>query len=643
LEAELEVSALKNKHNEEMALTEQQLVDLRAQLSATERESQMWKERTRRDMEMQIKSLYEQHQKEFEQNLLNEINVNRRQQHEKDLKERMEFENDIRAYYEQLLSQSENTLRSQFNRLLAEHEENARKQRQLMDDDRKKELDALMAARFKLEEDQEASRKQFEEELRDKYEKLLSSYKKQIEDLMAARDKDNVLVWEKGERDINFRMEIEEECRRKYEKLLDAQKKELEAIKNELQQYYTQELEKRDKRILEITQAQHANRLSYESEIREKYRRLIEQYQENVKKDQQVQLNRDLEELERKAELEKEKAEIAKEIEHKIQEENKEKYEKIISDLRENWLTEIKSRESKLEARLTEHYEFLLQTKQEQLELALQASSSMDQTERERWAIAMEELRNKQHSITNLVEDKIRGRYEQMLNEYDKVFKKQMEYFETHHTDQSNTYKLDRVVRKYKIALAKWKADYQAQTKEKYENLITELQAKYLREVEKRSSTSNQNKLPDSLIDHETKKAFISVTSKPSGAEKQLKLQNLRSNVQKQWDSLDLTNSTEVKYFLAQVQSASHDIDELLKLYETEMNRLNDFMPLMRNSSRREFLTHRLNTLDKTSPEHRQLKQELESISQQLTSAIPVYEQKYRTTFTYKGISKTPQ
>jgi hypothetical protein len=143
------LSDLKNQHSSELLGKDQKLLQLKEQLAAQDRETQLWREKTKKDIELQLFHSFEEREKEFEKRIIEQSNNTFRLQHEKDLRDRIEFENDIRRYYEQQLAHSEETMRSHFNNLLAEHEELSKKQRQELDEDRKKELEVILQSRLR--------------------------------------------------------------------------------------------------------------------------------------------------------------------------------------------------------------------------------------------------------------------------------------------------------------------------------------------------------------------------------------------------------------------------------------------------------------------------------------------------------------
>lgn len=102
-----------------------------------------------------------------------------------------------------------------------------------------------------------------------------------------------------------------------------------------------------------------------------------------------------MEELERRAALERERARMKEELADQAEEEAKTRYAALMAELEATWRQEAASREVAIEARLTQHFDELLRAKSEQLDLALAINDEMEAKDRQRWAEALEELKRK--------------------------------------------------------------------------------------------------------------------------------------------------------------------------------------------------------------------------------------------------------
>jgi hypothetical protein len=76
-------------------------------------------------------------------------------------------------------------------------------------------------------------------------------------------------------------------------------------------------------------------------------------------------------------------------------------------------------------------------------------------------------------------------------------------------------------------------------------------------------------------------------------ADKQKKLNVIKTSVQKLWDALEV-DQEEKNRFLNSVHSGAHDPVLIYQLYERECSKLTDKLPLMQSVTRREFLKHRM-------------------------------------------------
>jgi len=101
--------------------------------------------------------------------------------------------------------------------------------------------------------------------------------------------------------------------------------------------------------------------------------------------------------------------------------------------------------------------------------------------------------------------------------------------------------------------------------------------------------------------------------------------------------------------FLAEVEAISVPVPDVLAVYEMEMERLTDILPLMEAATRREFILERLRGLANSNaqfsrnnaPQLRQREEfvrELARLNEQLAQALPAFEKKYTRVFFYKGV-----
>merc|ERR1719335_1037868 len=83
----------------------------------------------------------------------------------------------------------------------------------------------------------------------------------------------------------------------------------------------------------------------------------------------------------------------------------------------------------------------------------------------------------------------------------------------------------------------------------------------------------------------------------------------------------------------------------MIDVYQKEINRLTDQLPLMETITRREFIKYRLNEL-KGAPSGRGTREdkqkseflrELKRLNEQLAKALPAYEKRHGCMFLFKG------
>jgi hypothetical protein len=101
--------------------------------------------------------------------------------------------------------------------------------------------------------------------------------------------------------------------------------------------------------------------------------------------------------------------------------------------------------------------------------------------------------------------------------------------------------------------------------------------------------------------------------------------------------------------FLSEVEALSTPTVEVLDVYEMELERLTDMLPLMEAATRREFILERMHGLVNQNSQFargnaQQLRQreefirELSRLNEQLAQALPAFEKKYSRVFYYKGM-----
>jgi hypothetical protein len=230
---------------------------------------------------------------------------------------------------------------------------------------------------------------------------------------------------------------------------------------------------------------------------------------------------------------------------------------------------------------------------------------------------------------------------------------------------------LELKARKLKHASTMWRLDYQKETKFKYERMLVDM--------ETRNERMTDEDARSRLVDGETVRVIRSPTAAPSvekaaaptpapemsaaqiqatkaeiardiqgqmDAEQQqghTMLTGLRNRIQELWSVLE-SDSADRLHFVMNAEAAMSYSPERITVYQQEISRLTDQLPLMETITRREFIKYRLNELKGTaargSREDKQKTEfvrELKRLNEQLMKALPAYEKKHASMFMFKG------
>merc|ERR1712166_447921 len=118
----------------------------------------------------------------------------------------------------------------------------------------------------------------------------------------------------------------------------------------------------------------------------------------------------------------------------------------------------------------------------------------------------------------------------------------------------------------------------------------------------------------------------------------------LRERIQELWAVLE-SDAPDKLTFVMEVEASAAFSTAMLDLYQKEVVKLTDQLPLMETVTRREFIKYRLNEL-KGAPSARgsredkqktEFLRELKRLNEQLVKALPGYEKKHGTMFLFKG------
>jgi len=246
-------------------------------------------------------------------------------------------------------------------------------------------------------------------------------------------------------------------------------------------------------------------------------------------------------------------------------------------------------------------------------------------------------------------------------------------------------------MRKLKHASTMWRLDYQKEAKFKYERMLmdmetrqerdsdqverqklqaaeeayatemalrAELKAAQLGAASARSASAARSPVRTEIVIQEVASAPVEVSvvdpeaefiksqrahELAEAAEGTRQLGVLRERIQELWAVLE-SDAPDKLAFVQDVEASAAFSAAMLDLYQKEVVKLTDQLPLMETVTRREFIKYRLNELKSGSSRgSREDKQkgeflrELKRLNEQLAKALPAYEKKHVTMFLFKG------
>ncbi len=164
----------------------------------------------------------------------------------------------------------------------------------------------------------------------------------------------------------------------------------------------------------------------FEKTLQTKYDNLVIALQEKIKDEQEVRLQRALDELEKNARIESERAKQSFETQQTVEKALSAKFKSIVGDLRHSWEEEELARAKQMEERLRSHYSAVLEHMEAQLKMALQLNDEADK----QWMADVEARNKQQIAIVKAFEAKCKRLYDTRLAEYVQKTDEQLSQYE---------------------------------------------------------------------------------------------------------------------------------------------------------------------------------------------------------------------
>ena len=583
----------------------------------------------------------------------------------------LEIEDEARAKYDKLLETEKENIRGEFASQAYQvnlenerrHDAESRSQQQAL----AKEKDA------------------FEEATRTKYQQMLTDaeakWKEQLEStagqLEAERTSKQELVVERNREDEAARLAYEQQCQSKFDEhranLIADHAKLVDTIKSNAETDRTRQEENHAKTVADMQK----QIVDFENGQRIAYDQKLDEYQKQLAKEREKleQEFRESQEKERQARVDYEREVRAKfEARQAESERIAQEAMKARDDEEEKRRQEMEKNRLEFEVQCQDKYHSLLKEKEEFAERMLRdrASALDEMAEKRREEELAREMEREQQRVQYDAE--LQAKFEKMrsdvLAEADhlraSMEAKDLAQREAWEQLEQEKQALELKARKLKHASTMWRLDYQKETKFKYERMLVDM--------ETRNERMTDEDARQRLVDGETIRVIASPPRQQAAEpvappqpdpqqvaanEAEIKarmlgsieeeqrqghqmLTGLRNRIQELWSVLE-SDSPDRLHFVMQAEAAAAYSPDMIAVYQQEIARLTDQLPLMETITRREFIKYRLNELKGTSRGSREDKQktefqrELKRLNEQLLKALPAYEKKHGSMFLFKG------
>ena len=444
--------------------------------------------------------------------------------------------------------------------------------------------------------------------------------------------------------------------------------------------------------IVNDTIAEERKTIAYEQQqleesLRIKYQTMVESLQDKVHREQEAQMRRALDLLEKSARAESERSRQTYEIQSAAEQAAAAKFKELVGDLRETWQKEETVRAKQLDQRLRVHYDTVIEHMQAQLDAALKLNDEADK----QWMEDVEARNRQQVAMMQAYEEKCRRLYDTRLSEYIERTDEELASYEEKllnagkesvEKDIQHESELNQV----RLESAEWRAEYVKEMDEKYKSTVSELEARYhtqmnvyLEQLESAQAElvvmNEQMQSAQNISDAEIRKK--------SGAEKaarnkrddtrklQLGRREAHTTLSKVWAGLQ-TPATDQVAMLENLLESAEPTDAMIAAYEKYNQQLSAQLPLIQLVTRREYLKFQIKALRRvaalcdsarnslpTSKAYQSFESEMANlnlksyeemeqqfashmdefsiIEKRLTSAVTEYNSKYNARFNYKG------
>jgi len=587
----------------------------------------------------------------------------------------LEIEDECREKYDKLLESEKENIRGEFasqayqNNL--ENERRSDAEKRAMSSDLSKEKDAF----------EENTRKKYQEMLGDAEGKWREQLESTVGQLEAERASKQELIIERNREDEASRLAYEQQCQAKFDehraslisdhdRLVDTIKGNAESDRSRMEGSHAKTVADMQKQIVDFENGQ-----------RKAYDEKLDEYQKQLSKEREKLENefRDSQEKERQARLDYEREVRAKyEARQADSERMVAQALKDRDDEEEARRQEMEKNRLEFEVQCQDKYHSLLKEKEEFAERMLKerAAALDEMAEKRREEELAREMEREEQRVQYDAE--LQAKFEKMrsdvLSEADHLRSsmeaKDLAQREAWEQLEKEKQALELKARKLKHASTMWRLDYQKETKFKYERMLVDMETRNERMTDEdartrliegetvrvvRSPASAQQAAPTpaapapevaaAIAQQNEAEQYRKIHDAIEGEQRQghTLLTGLRNRIQELWSVLESDSSDRLGFVMNAEAAAAYN-PMMVDVYQGEIARLTDQLPLMETITRREFIKYRLNELkgaqgrgSREDKQKTEFNRELKRLNEQLTRALPAYEKKHSSMFLFKG------
>jgi hypothetical protein len=351
----------------------------------------------------------------------------------------------------------------------------------------------------------------------------------------------------------------------------------------------------------------------FEDELERKFALLSEGLEQQAREYHKHRLERALGGLEHRAMAEVDKTRVRNDAMLDAEQRMNQKFQRMVSELRDSWSQEESARAAAADARLRAHFETVLEHAHEQLEMALALNDSVDK----RW---MEDVqrRNKQ-TLEGMkqFQAKCQRLYEERLKDYVASTEEQLRRYESQLLEAGASAAAERgelrsKIRRIKIACQRWRVDYQRMIETRYDETVEAVEERYLAEIRAlqtelvslrqkdgeitlamNTQARTEQELRTSAALKKREEEMEEQRRERNQAKNTASLQQHREQLRKVWSAMQ-TDPIDKVDFLTQVLEIAPYSDTLLTHLQGYSARLAAQLPLLQQVTRREFIKYRL-------------------------------------------------